>query len=173
MWHLPPPPQGQFEYAGHFAALLPREIRAPGISGGAGQARHPTRKVGFNNAGTLALCPANAHSIPLEDEWLSLIIHFIVVGGTPGGTVVKNPPTNAGNTRDAGSIPGSGGSPGVLNGQPLQYSCLESFVDRGAWWVHGLTESWTRLSTIHTHTHTRSGWKLGFAGISNSPSCSG
>ena len=109
--------------------------------GGAGQARHPTRKVGFNNAGTLALCPAHAHSIPLEDEWLSLLIHFIMVGGTLGGTVVKNLPTNAGNTRDAGSIPGSGGSPGVLNGQPLQYSCLENFVDRGAWWVHGLRES--------------------------------
>ena len=63
--------------------------------GGAGQASRPTRKVGFNNAGTLAPCPANAHSIPLEDEWLNLIIHFIVVGGTPGGAVVKNPPTNA------------------------------------------------------------------------------
>ena len=101
--------------------------------GGAGQARHPTRKVGFNNAGTLALCPTHAHSIPLEDEWLSLIIHFIVVGGTPGGTVVKNLPTNAGNTRDAGSIPGLRRSPGEGNGNPLQYSCLRNPMDRETW----------------------------------------
>ena len=59
--------------------------------------------------------------------------------GFPGGTVVKNPPANAG---DAGSIPGSGGSPGGGNGYPLQYSCLENSMDRGVWWatVHGVTE---------------------------------
>ena len=49
--------------------------------------------------------------------------------GFPGGSVVKNPPANAG---DAGSIPGSGRSPGVGNGNPLQYSCLENLTDRGA-----------------------------------------
>ena len=59
--------------------------------------------------------------------------------GFPGGSVVKNPPANAG---DAGSIPGSGRSPGVGNGNPLQYSCLGNPMDRGAWWatVPGLTE---------------------------------
>ena len=46
-----------------------------------------------------------------------------------GGSVVNNPPTNAG---DAGSIPGSGRSPGEENGNPLQYSCLGNAIDRGA-----------------------------------------
>ena len=62
--------------------------------------------------------------------------------------VVKNPPTNAGDVRDTGLIPGSGRCPGGGNGTSLQYSCLESPVDRGAWWstVHGVTKSQTRLS---------------------------
>ena len=45
----------------------------------------------------------------------------------------KNLPANAGDTRDAGSIPRSGRSPGGENGNPLQYSCLEKSMDRGAW----------------------------------------
>ena len=45
--------------------------------------------------------------------------------------LVKNLPTNAGDTRDTDSIPGSGISPGVGNGNPLQYSCLENPMDRG------------------------------------------
>ena len=53
---------------------------------------------------------------------------------------VKNPPVNARDVRDAGLIPGS---PGVGNGNPLQYSCLGNFMDRGAWQaiVHGVTKS--------------------------------
>ena len=60
--------------------------------------------------------------------------------------VVKNPPANAGGD---GLIPGSGRSPGGGNGNPLQYSCLENPVDRGAWWatVHGVAETWTWLSS--------------------------
>ena len=63
--------------------------------------------------------------------------------------MVKNSPTNAGDVRDVDSIPGSGRFPGEGNGNPLQYSCLESSVDRGTWRaaVHGVTKSWTRLST--------------------------
>ena len=59
--------------------------------------------------------------------------------GFPGGSVVKNLPANAG---DMGLIPGSGRSPGEGNGNPLQYSCLENPMDRGAWWatVHGVTK---------------------------------
>ena len=55
---------------------------------------------------------------------------------------------NAGDMGDAGLIPGSGRSPGEGNGSPLQYSCLENPMDRGAWWsaVHGVTKSRTRLS---------------------------
>ena len=59
--------------------------------------------------------------------------------------VVKNPPASAGDTRDASSVPGSGRSPGVGNGNPLQYSCLGNSMDRGVWWaiVHGVTKSQT------------------------------
>ena len=73
------------------------------------------------------------------------------IRGFPGGTVVKNLPANAGDARDAGSIPGLGRSPGVGNGNRLQYSCQENSMDRGAWWatVHGVAKSQTRLST-HT-----------------------
>ena len=49
--------------------------------------------------------------------------------------MVNNPPTNAGDTRDLGSIPGSGRSSGGGNGNLLQYSCLENPMDRGAWWA--------------------------------------
>ena len=58
---------------------------------------------------------------------------------------VKNPPANAGDTGDVGSIPGSGRSPGEGNGNPLQYSCVETSMDGGALWaiVHGVAKSWT------------------------------
>ena len=56
--------------------------------------------------------------------------------------MVKNPPANAGVAGVIGSIPGSGRSPGGGHGNPLQDSCLENPMDRGAWWatVHGITE---------------------------------
>ena len=59
--------------------------------------------------------------------------------GFPGGSVVKNPPANAG---DVGSILGSGRFPREESGNPLLYSCLENPMDRGAWWatVHGVTK---------------------------------
>ena len=59
----------------------------------------------------------------------------MVFGGSgfPGGSVVKNPPANAGDAGDVGSIPGLGRSPGDGNGNPLQYSCLGNPVDRGEW----------------------------------------
>ena len=71
----------------------------------------------------------------------------------PGGTVVKNPPANAGDTGDAGSIPGMGRSLGVGNGNLLQYSCLENSMARGLWraTVHEVAKSWTQLSD-RTHT---------------------
>ena len=49
--------------------------------------------------------------------------------GFPGSALAKNPPANAGDTRDPGLIPGSGRSPGGGNGNPLQYSCLENPMD--------------------------------------------
>ena len=65
--------------------------------------------------------------------------------GFSGGSVVKNLPANAGDTC---SIPGLEGSPGGGKGNPLQYSCLENPMGRGAWWatVHRATESQTWLS---------------------------
>ena len=61
-------------------------------------------------------------------------------GASQGALMVKNPPANAGDTRDTGSIPGWGRSPGEGNGNPLQYSCLENPMDSGAWHttVHGV-----------------------------------
>ena len=52
---------------------------------------------------------------------------------SPGGPSVNNPPASTGDRRDAGSIPGWGRSPGGGHGNPLQYSCLENPMDRGAW----------------------------------------
>ena len=66
----------------------------------------------------------------------------------PGGAVVKNPPASAGDTRDGGSIPGSGRSLEEGNGNPLWCSCLENPMDRGAWWatVYEVAKSQTPLS---------------------------
>ena len=63
--------------------------------------------------------------------------------------MVKNPPANVGVTGDMGSIPGLERSPGIRNGNPLQYSCLINSVDRGAWWAtaHRATKSQIQLST--------------------------
>ena len=67
--------------------------------------------------------------------------------GFPGGSDEKASACNAG---DLGSIPGLGRSPGEGNGTPLQYSCLENPVGRGAWWatVHRVAKSWTQLSSF-------------------------
>ena len=67
--------------------------------------------------------------------------------------VIKNPPANARDTRDVGSVPRSGRSPVAGHGNPLQYSCLENPMDRGAWWatVHRVTKRQTWLSWLSTH----------------------
>ena len=66
--------------------------------------------------------------------------------GFPGGFVVKNPPANA---RDVASIPRSGRSPGIGNGNPLQYSYLENHMNREARQAtgHGVAKSWNDLMT--------------------------
>ena len=78
------------------------------------------------------------------------------LGGTSGKKLL---PTNAGDIRDVGSIPRSGRSPEGGHGNPLQYSCLENSMDRGACWVivHRVTKSWSQLKRhlTHTHTHTK------------------
>ena len=91
-----------------------------------------------------------------------LLPFFTYSKGFPGDTVVKSPPANAGDTADAGLIPGLGRSSGGGNGNLLHYSCLENSMDRGAWrtTVHEVAESQTQLRT-HSHTYSR----LYFLGI--------
>ena len=80
--------------------------------------------------------------------WLSWK-HLLVIGyGFPGGSVVKNPAANAG---AVSLIPGLGRSPGEGNGNPLQYSCLENPMDRGAWQVT-VNGSGNRTEQLSTHT---------------------
>ena len=69
--------------------------------------------------------------------------------------MVKNPSANAGDSGGMGWIPGSERSPGGVHSNPLQYSCLESPLDRGAWWAvaHGVAQSRTRLKQLRTHDH--------------------
>ena len=64
------------------------------------------------------------------------------IWGFPGSSASKESTCNAGHP---GLIPGSGRSPGERNGYPLQYCCLENFMDKRAWWttVHGVTKSQT------------------------------
>ena len=80
---------------------------------------------------------------------LGLWHHFYFSkNGFPGGSAVKNPSANAG---DTGSVPGWGRSPGGGHGNPLQYSYLGSSMDRGAWWARvRVARSRTRLTNTHT-----------------------
>ena len=80
-------------------------------------------------------------SVFLSEKW-GWLCHL------PGGASGKEP-ASAGDLRDVGSIPGSGRSSGGEHGNPLQYSCLENPIDRGAWWaeVHRVAESDTTEAT--------------------------
>ena len=78
---------------------------------------------------------------------INILANPMLKKGFPGGTVVRNPPINAGDIRDAGLISGSGRSLGGGYGNPLQHSCPENPMDRGAWQaiVHRVAKSWTQL----------------------------
>ena len=107
---------------------------------------------------------------------VAIFLFFVMmvgVKGSPGGAskehVVKNTPANAGDVRDSGSIPGSGRSPRGGHGNPLQYSCLENPMDRGAWWVtvRGVTrvrKDWSNLGAVAVGIK----WYLTVAVIHNS-----
>ena len=73
------------------------------------------------------------------------LYYAILIYGSQVALVVKSPPAKAGDIRDVGLIPGWGRSPGGGHGNPLQDSCLENPMDRGAWWatVHGVAKSQT------------------------------
>ena len=72
--------------------------------------------------------------------------------------VIKNPPSNAGDVRDTGSLPGLGRSPGGGHGNPVQHSCLENPMDKGAWRaiVHMVAKSWTWLKWLIMYTAFKS-----------------
>ena len=74
-------------------------------------------------------------------------------GASQVALVVKNPIANEGDLRDTGSILRLGGSPGGGNGNPLQYSCLENFLDKGAWWatIQGGHEELNTTEQLNTH----------------------
>ena len=71
---------------------------------------------------------------------------ILTTKGFPDGASVRKPPANAGDVRDMRSISGLGRCPGGKHGNPLQYSCLENPMDRGAWrdTVHGISKNQTR-----------------------------
>jgi len=77
------------------------------------------------------------------------VLHCLLEFAQIHALVVKNPSASAGDVRDAGLIPGSGRSPGGGHGNPLQYSCLENPMDRGARWtmVHRVSELDTTEAT--------------------------
>ena len=83
-------------------------------------------------------------------------MNIIQWGSSQVGLVVKNLPANAEVVRDSGSIPGSGRSPEGGHGNPLQCSCLENPMDRGAWWaaVREVAKTRTRLKQLSTQYNT-------------------
>ena len=102
-------------------------------------------------------------------SWTLLLLPFVMISAPqvfPGGSEVK---ASACNARDLGSIPGSGSSPGEGNGNPLQYSCLENPMDRGAWWatVHGVVKSRAWLSDLTYYCFP------GALGVKNLPTSAG
>ena len=88
-------------------------------------------------------------------------VPVLCFGGFPGGLVVKNPPTNAGDTEDTSLIQESGRPHGEGNSKPLQYSCLENPMGRAAEWasVPGVTESGTQLSDGADFASPLAGWQ--------------
>ena len=84
-------------------------------------------------------------NMPINVHIFTFYINIFNTWTSQVALVVKNLSANAGDAKDSGSIPGSGRSPGEGHGNPLQYSCLENPMDRGAW--RGCSsKSWTRLS---------------------------
>ena len=90
---------------------------------------------------------------PLQMMRLKLQPSYKSIRASQVGLVIKNPPANAGDLRDTGSIPWSGRSPGGGHGNPLSYSCLENLMERGALWakVHVVAKGWTLLKQLKSN----------------------
>ena len=121
---------------------------------------------GANPRLSLLTSPTLSGGVSFE-AWLCLGFRYIYspqLGGAGG----KEPACSAGDTRDAGPIPGSTRSSAEGDDNPLQYSCLENPMDRGAWWatVHGVAKSQTWLKRLTMHT-----WIDDFMGLSTSRFC--
>ena len=119
----------------------------------------PSRKILLRQAGTLDrlmrvwMWTHISLSNKIHGNYKELKTTVCVCTGAPqAALMVKNLPANAnaGDARDASSIPGSRRYPGERNGNPLQYSCLEKSMDRGVWWVtvHRVAKSWTLLKQL-------------------------
>ena len=94
------------------------------------------------------LCPPN------RSQNLIFFCPMSKQGASQVELVLKNLPANAGDVRDVDSIPGLGRSPGGGHSNPLQYSCLENSMDRGAWWatvhwVERVGHHWSDLARTH------------------------
>ena len=100
----------------------------------------------------------SSHGLLCASSPFLFLVRTLVIGFSPHSQValvVKNPPANAGDATGVGSIPRSGRSPGEGHGNPLQYSCLENPMDRGAWQaiVLMVPKSWTLLKRLSTAQH--------------------
>ena len=115
-------------------------------------------------AGTPARELGGAAECPSAREEICVWEFPTPAGSFPGGSVVKNLPAHAGDTGNTGSIPGSGRSSGEGNGNPLQDSCWENSMDRGAWWAtlhagHKESDTTERLSNNAGKRQIRGGDK--------------
>ena len=130
-------------------------VRVPGLIPGSGRSfgegnDNPLQDSCLENSMNRGAWWATVRGVAKESdttEWLHF--HFDTsVWASQMVLLVKNPPANAGDIRDLGSVPGLGRSPGEGNGYPFQYSCLENPMDRGAWWaaVHRVAKSRTWLN---------------------------
>ena len=94
----------------------------------------------------------------LKNIYICILCAYVCVCTyTLAGTVVKNLLANAEGIGNSGLIPGFGRSPGGGHGNPLQHSCLENFMDRGAWQatVHEVAKSWTEWLNFHFYRQLR------------------
>ena len=99
---------------------------------------------------------SRASSQPRDQTQVSFIAAELITTEGKPREIIENQPANVGGVMDVGLIPGLGRCPGGGHGNPLQYSCLENPMDRGAWraTVHRITKSRTQLKRLGMHSHS-------------------